>query len=99
MSDDALELQVERTLPDGRRPPVDLAGLRRFLEGGQTLRIDLSVGEFRVEGADIDKVEAELRIECRWGNDHDCERLLEKVELESRTTSRSRIIEIARRRL
>ena len=64
------------------------------LEAGQTLRLDLSVGEMRIEGADVDKVEAELRIECRWGNDEDCERLLEKVDLDSRTTSRRLIIEI-----
>ena len=64
------------------------------LESGKTLRLDLSVGEIRIEGADIDKVEADLRIECRWGNDEDCERLLEKVELETRTTSRRRIIEV-----
>ena len=36
------------------------------LEGGKTLRLDLSVGEIRIEGADIDTVEAELRIQCRW---------------------------------
>ena len=64
------------------------------LEERQTLRLDLSVGEVRIEGADIDKVEAELRIECRWGNDEDCSQLLEKVDLDSRTTSRRRIIEI-----
>ena len=64
------------------------------LEGDQILRLDLSVGEMRIEGADIDKVEANLRIECRWGNDDDCDRLLDKVNLESRTTSRRRIIEI-----
>jgi hypothetical protein len=64
------------------------------LEGDQTLRLDLSVGEIRIEGADIDKVEAELRIKCRWGNDEDCDRLLEKVELDSRTTSRRLIVEV-----
>ena len=64
------------------------------LESDQILRLDLSVGEIRVEGADIDKVEADLRIECRWGNDEDCERLLEKVDLESRQTSRRLILEV-----
>ena len=48
------------------------------LDKDQILRLDLSVGEIRIEGADIDKVEAELRIECRWGNDEDCDRLLEQ---------------------
>ncbi len=64
------------------------------LEADKVLRLDLSVGEIRIEGADIDKVEAELRIECRWGNDEDCDRLLEKVDLDSRSTSRRQIIEI-----
>ena len=65
-----------------------------MLEGDQTLRFDLSVGEMTFEGADVDKVQADLRIECRWGSDEDCERLLEKVELDSRTTSRRLVIEI-----
>ena len=64
------------------------------LEADQILRLDLSVGEIRIEGAEIDKVEADLRIECRWGNDEDCERLLEKVDLESRETSRRLILEV-----
>ena len=64
------------------------------LEEGQTLRLDLSVGEINVEGADIDRVQAELRVECRWGGDEDCERLLEKVELDSRSTSRRQVIEV-----
>ncbi len=68
---------------------------RRFsLAADQAVRLDLSVGEIRIEGADIDKVEAELRIECRWGNDEDCDRLLEKVDLDSRSTSRRLILEI-----
>ncbi len=64
------------------------------LEPGQDLRLDLSVGEIRIEGAAIDRVEIELRVTCRWGSDEDCEGLLEKVELESRTTARRRIVEI-----
>jgi hypothetical protein len=64
------------------------------LEAGQTLRLELSIGEMRIEGADIDEVQAELRIECRWGNEKDCEQLLEKADLDSRTTSRRTIIEI-----
>lgn len=62
-------------------------------EADQIVRLDLSVGEIRVEGADIETVEAELRVECRWGDD-DCDRLLESVELDSRSTSRRLIIEI-----
>jgi hypothetical protein len=64
------------------------------LEQDQLLRLDLSVGEIRIEGADIDQVEADLRIECRWGNKQDCERLLAKVELTARDTSRRRILEL-----
>jgi hypothetical protein len=64
------------------------------VETGQTLRLDLSVGEIRIDGADIDQVEVELHIECRWGGEDDCDRLLEKVDLDSRTTTRRRIIEI-----
>ena len=64
------------------------------LEEARILRLDLSVGEIRIEGADIDEVEADLRIECRWGSDDDCDRLLEKVDLAYRTTSRRLIIEI-----
>ena len=64
------------------------------LEADQAVRLDLSVGEIRVEGADIETIEAELRIECRWGDDEDCDRLLEKVELEARSTSRRLIVEI-----
>ncbi len=64
------------------------------IEAGQTLRLDLSVGEILIEGADIDKIEVELRIECRWGDDDDCARLLEKVDLESRTTARRQVLEI-----
>jgi hypothetical protein len=64
------------------------------LEQGQDLRLDLSVGEIRVEGAAIDRVEIELRVTCRWGSSEDCEELLEKVELESRTSARRRIVEI-----
>ena len=64
------------------------------LAAGQALRLDLSVGEFRVTGADIDGVEAELRIECRWGDDEDCKRLLDKVELESRSSERRLVIEL-----
>ena len=64
------------------------------LEEGRILRLDLSVGEIRIEGADIDEVEVDLRIECRWGSDDDCDKLLEKVDLASRTTSRRLIIEI-----
>ena len=63
------------------------------LAADQIVRLDLSVGEIRVEGADIKTVEAELRVECRW-DDSDCERLLETVELDSRSTSRRLIIEI-----
>lgn len=61
---------------------------------GQTLRLDLSVGEFRVEGADVDSVEADLRVECRWGDDDDCARMLDKVELVSRTSGRRLVIEL-----
>ena len=64
------------------------------LEAEQAVRLDLSVGEIRVEGADIETIEAELRIECRWGDDDDCDRLLEKVELEARSTARRLIVEI-----
>ncbi len=64
------------------------------VQAGQAVRLDLSVGEIRIQGADIDRVEAELQVECRWGSDEDCERLLEKVELESRSTERRRIVEV-----
>ena len=64
------------------------------LERGHTLRLDLSVGEIRVTAADVREVEVELRIKCRWGSEEDCGRLLDKVELESRTTSQRRIIEL-----
>lgn len=64
------------------------------LEPGLTLRLEVAVGEIRVTGADVEGVEVELRVECRWGSADDCDRLLEKVELESRTTSRRRIVEI-----
>ena len=64
------------------------------LEAEQAVRLDLSVGEIRVEGAEIETIEAELRINCRWGDDDDCDRLLEKVELEARSTSRRLIVEI-----
>ena len=64
------------------------------LEEGQALRLDVPVGEIRIEGAAGDKVEIELHVTCRWGSDEDCLRLLEKVELESRTTARRRIVEV-----
>ena len=64
------------------------------IEDDRTLRLDLSVGEIRVEGADVDEIEAELRIECRWGSEEDCDRLLDKVSLEARTTSRRLILEL-----
>ncbi len=60
----------------------------------QTVRLELSVGEFRVEGVAGDKIEAEVRIECRWGGDEECERLLEKVRLVERGSARRRTIEI-----
>ena len=64
------------------------------LEAGQTVRLDLSVGEFRVEGGDTRAVEVELRVKCRWGNNEECDRLLEKVDLESRTTSTGLVVEL-----
>ncbi len=64
------------------------------VEEGRTVRLDLPVGEVRIEGADVAEVEAELRVTCRWGSDEDCERLLDQVDLESRTTSRRLVIEL-----
>lgn len=64
------------------------------LEEAQTLRLDLSVGEFRIEGADVEKIEVEVRVECRWGDDEECERLLDKVALEARSTERRLYLEL-----
>ena len=64
------------------------------LEGDRILRIDLSVGEFRIEGGDTQEVRIDLRVECRWGDDDDCDRLLDKVDLETRTSERRQYIEL-----
>ncbi len=64
------------------------------IETGQALQLELPVGELVVLGSATAKIEAELRVTCRWGSNEDCERLLEQVELDSRDTPSRKVIEV-----
>lgn len=52
--------------------------------GYDGIRLDVRVGSVRVEGADVDQVNAEVRVACDRGWDRDeCTKRAERVELES----------------
>jgi len=60
---------------------------------GQTVRLDFPVGELEIEASSGDKVEVELRAECRWDNSR-CYAALEDVRIVSRSSDRRLSIEI-----
>ena len=69
--------------------------VRNFeIKADQLVRLDLGVGEILIEGADVERVEAELLVTCRWGSEADCDELLDRVDLDSRSTSRRLIVEV-----
>ena len=60
----------------------------------QTVRIEIPVGEIRVEAVDGATLTADLTLECRWARD-DCHRVLDDVELEVRSSERRLRIELS----
>ena len=59
----------------------------------QTVRIEIPVGETRVESVEGSTLTAELTLECRWAQ-RDCERVLDEVKLEVRSTKRRLRLEL-----
>lgn len=63
------------------------------LEPGQSLRVDIAVGDLRFEAGTGQKVEVDLRVTCKWGSSN-CDEALADVHVASYSSSRRLSLEI-----
>lgn len=63
------------------------------VEPGQTVRIEIPVAELEIEATKREDVAVELRVSCRWQL-RECEDAVERLEIESRTSSRRLTLEL-----
>lgn len=63
------------------------------IESGQTVRIEIAVAELEIEATDRKDVMVELSLRCRWQL-NECEDAIERLQMESRTSSRRLTLEL-----
>ncbi len=65
------------------------------VKAGQTVRIEIPVGEIRIDAVDGSRLRADLTLECRWSR-VDCRQAVDEVELEVRSKERGVRLELER---